>query len=251
VVEDEDFNWRLEEACANAWPPATTMHYEGWQVRFSGGIIRRSNSVNPLPEKRAAPEAIIDFAEKAYRARGRNAIFRVPTIADDLDEALAERGYVEQAPTLTLAGALSDMPAAADSGVLLTERPDRRWLDAWTRFSNADSENRAIYETMTGFILVPSRFASVEAEGRIVAQAYGTIHRGVLVLESVATDPQFRKRGFARRVLGALFEWGRAEGADTAGLQCLADNDPALALYRSLGFSRMAYPYHYRVRPAV
>lgn len=249
MAKNDDFNWRLEEACSNAWPPATTMHYEGWQVRFSGGIIRRTNSVNPLPERRAAPDAIIDFAERAYAARGRTAIFRVPTIADDLDDALAERGYVEQAPTLTLCGALSGMPAAADHAVAMTERPERSWLDAWTRFSGADEENRKIYETMTGFILVPSRFASIEVDGRIAAQAYGTIHRGILVLESVATDPEFRKRGLARRVLGALMDWGRSEGADTAGLQCLAGNDPALSLYRSLGFGRMAYPYHYRMRP--
>jgi ribosomal protein S18 acetylase RimI-like enzyme len=249
VEEDEDFNWRLEEACANAWPPATVMHRDGWQLRWAGGSIRRSNSVNPLPGRRGAPEAIIGFAEKTYEARGQKAIFRIPAIADDLDEALADRGYVEHVRTLTLSGALAEMPqAAADPAVRLLPDPDRRWFDARKTFSGANAHDQAIYEAMTGLILVPARFASIEEDGRIAAQAYGTIHRGVLVLESVATDPAFRKRGLARRVVAALMDWGRSEGADTAALQCIADNEPALALYRSLGFSRMAYAYHYRIR---
>ena len=48
-------------------------------------------------------------------------------------------------------------------------------------------------------------------------------------------------------ILSAL-KWARLRGAREAWLQVEADNAPALALYRSLGFDEV-YRYHYRRPP--
>ena len=48
-------------------------------------------------------------------------------------------------------------------------------------------------------------------------------------------------------MLSAL-KWARQRGARDAWLQVEADNAPALALYRSLGFDEV-YRYHYRRPP--
>jgi ribosomal protein S18 acetylase RimI-like enzyme len=45
-------------------------------------------------------------------------------------------------------------------------------------------------------------------------------------------------------VLSSL-KWARLRGAREAWLQVEADNEPALGLYRSIGFSEI-YRYHYR-----
>ena len=63
--------------------------------------------------------------------------------------------------------------------------------------------------------------------------------------EAVATHPQARRRGLAKRVLSTLLDWSRSEGATAACLQVLSDNEPAIALYRSLGFERCVYRYSY------
>jgi ribosomal protein S18 acetylase RimI-like enzyme len=101
---------------------------------------------------------------------------------------------------------------------------------------------------MTATIIIPKAFASVEVEGRIVAKAYGAIHDDMLVLESVATDPAYRQRGYSRKVVSALLTWAKAEGAVAACLQVQADNVPALGLYNRLGFTRELYRYHYRMK---
>ena len=245
----DDFNWRLEEACLNAWPARQSVLFEGWLLRRSGGPIRRSNSVNPLRSRRGPAGAVIDFAERFYAELGQDAIFRVPEIAADLNSSLDARGYVEHAPTLTLAADLSASPAVRpDGGVLLAASPGRRWLEARARLAGADAVDRQVYLEMTGLIALPVRFASIEEDGEVVSQAYGVVHRGVLVLESVATDPSCRRRGLGRRVVAALMGWALRQGASEAALQVLAENEAALSLYRSLGFGRFAYRYHYRIR---
>lgn len=249
MTDIDDFNWRLEEACLNAWPSRQSVLFDGWLLRRSGGPVRLSNSVNPLRARRGAAGAVIDFAERFYAEFGQNAIFRVPEIADDLDSSLQARGYVEHAPVVTLAADLSASPPAGPEGeVTLAASPGRRWLEARARLAGADAVDRELYREMTALIALPARFAGIEEDGEIVSQAFGVVHRGVLVLESVATDPACLRRGLARRVVAALMAWARGQGAEEATLQVLAENDAARALYRSLGFDRLAYRYHYRVR---
>lgn len=246
---NEDFNWRVEEACVNAWPSQTNLLCDGWLVRRSGGPVRRSNSVNPLRGPRGPSPDIVAFAERFYAEQGQDAIFRVPDIARELDDVLTARGYAVEDRTLTLVADLSDrQDTGGDDRVHLAASPSRPWLAARSRLAGADAVGRDIYETMTRLIRLPARFAGIEVDGVTVAQAYAVIHRDVVVVNSVATDPDHRQRGHGRRAVAALLDWAVWQGADTAALQVVADNVPALALYRSLGFDRQAYGYHYRLR---
>ena len=220
--------------------PVRRVLFEGWLLRRSGGSIRRSNSVNPLGGRRGPADAVIDFAERFYAEFGQNAIFRVP----------GDRGrprFVARGTRLCRARADADAGGRSPcvrrrrgrtASVTLAASPGRRWLEARARLAGADAVDRQTYLEMTGLIALPARFASIEEGGEIVSQAYGVVHRGVLVLESVATDPAHRRRGLGRRVVEALMGWARRQGASDAALQVLAENEPALALYRSLGFAR-------------
>ena len=40
--------WRIEETCFNAFPSLKQVMHGGWLMRFSEGLSRRANSVNPL-----------------------------------------------------------------------------------------------------------------------------------------------------------------------------------------------------------
>jgi ribosomal-protein-alanine N-acetyltransferase len=55
-------------------------------------------------------------------------------------------------------------------------------------------------------------------------------------LLTLAVDPSQQRRGIARALLRDWLDGLAASGASRAFLEVAADNDPALALYRALGF---------------
>ncbi len=56
-------------------------------------------------------------------------------------------------------------------------------------------------------------------------------------LYSLAVDPAARGRGVGRLLLEAVLASARSRGAVEVGLEVRTDNDGAIALYRSLGFT--------------
>ncbi|WP_315919611.1 GNAT family N-acetyltransferase [Mesorhizobium sp. SP-1A] len=242
---DNGLFWRVEEACRAAWPAESETVVDGWLLRRSGGQTRRTNSVNPLPGRRGAGPELFDAAEAHYRRHGQVPIFRVTDFAPDLSRELHRRGYSVQAQTLALKARFDrpgDWPA---DGVRLSEAPERDWMELRDRLA----VDPTIFRDMVARIRHPKAFAFARAEGRTVAIAFGVVVNGLLVVESVATHPNFRGRGLARRVVGALMNWAWRRDAAGACLQVLADNEPALAAYAALGFDAELYRYHYRFAP--
>jgi len=56
------------------------------------------------------------------------------------------------------------------------------------------------------------------------------------VIGNVATHPDYRRRGLARKLINRAIEYIRENGAETCILQVRSVNTPAYDLYRSLGF---------------
>jgi ribosomal protein S18 acetylase RimI-like enzyme len=52
-------------------------------------------------------------------------------------------------------------------------------------------------------------------------------------IQSMATDPEYRRKGLARGILDALLAWFAAEGVDAVDLHASVEGEP---LYRSKGF---------------
>jgi ribosomal protein S18 acetylase RimI-like enzyme len=192
-------------------------------------------------------DEVIDACEAIYARKGLPPIFRVPALIDQtVDGQLAARGYGLEGRSLTLFAPARSLAAAPDPEVELTRRPTEAWLRARFRISGLNPDDAQTYRRVLARLTVAAVFAALRAEDRIVAVAYGAELGGLLCLESVATDPGFRGRGLASRLLRALF--AKAMVADFEGvcLQVEADNAPAIRLYRSLGVGDQLYGYHYR-----
>lgn len=237
--------WHVEEACRQAWPAAVEEIAEGWLLRRSGGGIRRTNSANPLAGERGCDAALIGRVEAFYRRHRQVPVFRLTDFTREISAELDRRGYTAQPSTRTLLAMLAGQPALDAGGVAMTTEPTEPWLDLRDRLA----KDPLIFRDMVAAIGLPKAFASCRAGGRAASIAYGVLCHGMLVVESVATHPDHRGKGLAKRTVGALMNWARGAGADKACLQVVADNHPALAVYRALGFNTELYSYHYRFAP--
>ncbi|MEI5519466.1 GNAT family N-acetyltransferase [Streptomyces brasiliscabiei] len=81
-------------------------------------------------------------------------------------------------------------------------------------------------------------YLGIRDRGRLVAMAGERVHPpGWTEISAVCTDPEYRGRGLATRLVRAIAAGIRARG-ETPFLHAAADNVPAIRLYQSLGFTR-------------
>ena len=238
--------WRIEETCFNAFPSLKQVFLDGWFVRFADGVSRRANSANPMRPDCAPVERVIGQFEALYRRQRMPPIIRVPSVlAGEIEATLAARGYAGEGDTRVLYGAMDGLAARADPAVELSPHAGAEWLAAMGTLQGYSADQRTTYRRIVRTIAVPAAFAALRIDGRIAALAYGIVHDGLLCYESVITDPRRRRQGLSRRIVGALADWARQQGAEGACLQVVADNTPALALYDALGLKTDLYGYRY------
>jgi ribosomal protein S18 acetylase RimI-like enzyme len=242
--------WRVEETCLNAWPALRQVLLDGWALRFSEGLTRRSNSANPLRAGDHGVDALIPACEALYQSQLLPTIFRLPSIIGPaLDQRLDALGYGAEGDSHALYGDIDDVAGTRDPDVRLSVHPTPEWFQAMAALQNHTIEQSRIYRRIIGAIVIPAAFAALAIEGEFVALAYGALHGGLLCYESVITDARRQRRGYARRVIATLAAWAKDEGARGACLEVEADNAPALALYDAIGLKTRLYRYHYRREP--
>jgi ribosomal-protein-alanine N-acetyltransferase len=73
---------------------------------------------------------------------------------------------------------------------------------------------------------------------RVIGFVAGSFLEGddAAVLENLAVDAAWRRRGVAKMLCAAMVDWAKAEGAWGVDLEVRASNDAAMALYRELRF---------------
>jgi ribosomal protein S18 acetylase RimI-like enzyme len=245
----DDIEWRVEALCTAARPALHRHIVDGWAMGRTGGLMRQANCVNPLNGPRGEPVAAIARGEVFYESCGQAPLFRVPTIADEMDAELDRLGYRVEGLTTTLFSPM-DLSTTDRAGTELRADPWDAWLGVRQRTSGDAPADHDAYRKMIASVALPKVFAATYIGDRAASIAYGVVADGLLAVEGVATDPDFRGQGLARRTVQTLIAWSRGHGAAAACLQVQMDNAPALALYASLGFGRELYRYHYRRRPA-
>ena len=116
--------------------------------------------------------------------------------------------------------------AAPEDVPVLAELDRICFADPWSEesfFEEINYNEKAVYIVL-------------ETEGRIAGYAgiWKILDEGHIT--NVAVHPDFRRRGFGRRIVQALIDSVEADGVTSETLEVRRSNAPAIALYSSFGF---------------
>jgi N-acetylglutamate synthase len=226
----------LERLHVRAWPAFETARVDGWLWRFSGGGSQRANSASTIDFSGGDPAAALDRVEVLYRAKGMPAQVQVcdASVPEGLDDLLRARGYGRGDTTLTMVKAITPMAAPPDVEIAASAGADWREVYLGAITESRRKVNARIIET----IPEPRAFFACRRDGSVISTALGVADASGerAIIECMATRAEARRQGGAQAVLRALERWAGEQGARSLGLQVVAANAPALALYRGLGF---------------
>jgi len=174
---------------------------------------------------------------------------------DDSKAALAELSalvrpgeqvFVAQVPDIMIPSDLTEVKTALGVQMLATRVPDAVPRTDITTLTDADAPEMLALAKLTepGPFLERThrmgRFIGIRSDGRLAAMAGERMRiPGYTELSGVCTHPDFRGRGFARRLSAAVVSDIFARG-DRAFLHAWKSNHTAIALYEKLGFQLRA-----------
>jgi GNAT superfamily N-acetyltransferase len=258
----------LQDVAADGWRPIELawlgVRGQGWRLRAAEGFTSRANSVLAVGDPGMPLEQAIAVAERWYAERGLPPRFALAwPLADrtsQLDELLAERGYVVHTPTLVMSAAAREVlssvthpggggfEAGASTGLptglelTLADEPDDGWLSVY-HYRGQELAPVAARLLMSAPAQV---FVAVRAGGHVVGVARGASSRGWTGVTAMEVVPAHRRRGLATVMLGELAAWALERGDRSMYLQVAEANSGARGLYSGLGFSDH-HGYHYRI----
>jgi predicted GNAT family acetyltransferase len=154
-----------------------------------------------------------------------------------------ERVYLLQVPDIVVPAGLTALKAAIGVQMVAIRRmPDGMADDEIVELSDADAPEMLALATLTepGPFLARTHtmgvFRGIRIDGRLAAMA-GERFRfpGYTEVSGVCTHPDFRGRGFARRLSAAVAARIESRG-ERPFLHAWRSNRPAISLYESLGF---------------
>jgi N-acetylglutamate synthase len=239
----------LEAVSGRAVPVPDESSLGRWWLRAAHGLGARSNSVRPLGD----PERPFDDALAAVVAwyGERSLVPAVRAIVGSrVDSELDKRGWIaakeRSLQTATVASMRRRLHGVRpDFVVELSAQPSAAWLGRYRDGTVPPTAASVLADVSdVTFATIPAS----ESEAPAVAIGRAAVEKPWVGIAAIEVDPALRRRGYSRAVMAALVSWAAERGATRAYLEVMADNQPALALYASLGFTEH-YRYTYRTPP--
>lgn len=242
----------IEDLSLNAWPSHQMQVYDGWILRFSYFYTHRTNSVEQIGPSILPFSEKVPYCEQIYQRWGTPSIFKITPLCDPcLESLLIKRDYHIEHSTDVMVLNLCDLPESFEPYTAPVEL-ENCISDFWIRglFDLKGTDNpihRRIVPSM--YAAIPKDVISVciRDQGRIVATGLGILDRDYIGIYAIHVEEAYRGQHFATQIVQTLLEHGRRQGASRAYLQVVSGNQPAIALYRKIGFRRF-YTYWFRVK---
>lgn len=239
-----------------AWPAHERQDTGEWVFRAASGVTQRANSVW-VRDTAANESAAMREAVQWYR---RNRLPVIYQLAEDLRDRRHQRheslhalldaaGYTRQSETLVMHLESASNRPAAGAGVEILPDPSEEWLELWWSVDGRGGfgELAVARRILTGcralYALVRDDAGVPAAVGRLaLVGGYGGLY-------CMATRPDARRQGYARRIINALLGEGRSHGLTGYWLMVTASNPAGQELYRQAGFTEAGRYVYRQERP--
>ncbi len=216
----------LAAALEATWPPARSWRQGPWRLRDGAGGGKR---VSAATAEGAWTPA--DIAAPLYLIRPQDAA---------LDAALALRGYASIDPVVVYSAPTASFTPPPHLTSFPHWPPLQVALDLWAAGQIGPARIAVMQRAHGAKTAILAR-----ANDRASGVAYVAVHARVAVLHALEVTPAYRRQGCAQNILRAAAHWARGHGADSLALAVTEANQPARALYASLGM-QVVGQYHYR-----
>ena len=240
---------RIEDAGLNASAPPQQRWIDGWLVRLSPGKAKRARCINPVAEGRLTLDARLAECAELYAAAGLPMFLRITPFSQPsaIDDALQQRGFLRLDETQVMVCTQWPAAQALPAGVAIEPLSHADFAEAVGQLRNSPPAQRFAHAERLAQSPVPYLGWVIRSneDGALLACAQIATEGAVVGLYDVFTDPARRGHGLGLQLCSALLSQALSAGARLAYLQVDADNAPARALYRKMGFID-AYRYHYR-----
>jgi GNAT superfamily N-acetyltransferase len=160
----------------------------------------------------------------------------------ELDENLEQQGYERYNETLVQCADLSHFSGEIDSRFRYEKTVSDEWLADWALWNQSPQEHVSTAKAMLQMIRGAACFARIGEAALGLAVVEGC-YAGLF---DIVVSADYRRQGVGRVLVASLLAWGKSQGADTAYLQVVATNHPALKLYGELGFTEHHRYWYWR-----
>ena len=206
-------------------------------------------AVIDLVQKRPHPTIVKDFASQSLKlALEEDAKLATVELASEEKDAIAsflENGFAVLADTFIMSRQL-DQEYALDEYLqfrLVKQDELPKWLELATRFLSG-SKDVVMERILKNVGRLPDRLLAMYYSTETFYFVYESGQEiGVLNFSSnagrisnIGVDPSRRSKGYGRRIMLFGLQQLKAAGCSQAKLRVHVDNEPALNLYKSLGF---------------
>ena len=239
----------LERATLNALP-APRVHFDGpFVVRAFLGGTGRANAACSLDAARdPGMSARIERIAAHYRRLGLTPRVRSsPLDPEGLGEHLRGTGWVAADESLVTCGALGPLGRLVPE-VEFLPAPDAAWLEVIGTAEYQSVARKAEKQQAVKLFAIPATWLLLRVDGTPAAAMATTCDGDFCGVFDLVVRPEFRRRGLARRMIGAAAHWAGEQGALQMFAQVAAANTASRTLQEGIGMMER-YRYTYFLRP--
>jgi N-acetylglutamate synthase len=239
-------NIRIERAGLSAWPAFEEFENNGWISRFAEGYTKRSNSVTVLYPWKDSLESLIQQYEQLYISKKQPCIFRLLSFNDntEMERILDTRGYIKNDHSLVLS---QDLKKRAFQAVEFEPVTVNEWMKYYCELSAKEIKAHSTHIKIINNIKDKHILAVLPVNNTIMSCGLGVLSDGLFGLFDIVTHPQHRNKGYGYKLINGMLHWALQNDAFLSYLQVIAENMPAIGLYKKLGYE-ITYEYHYRIQ---